>query len=179
MTIRYLVSYDPRSTSFLFLTVHCRYQTLVSFRDPKGCSKQSSLLRRPVFISGVKVCSQSPSVDEDRLIVIIDTLIHSFAWSISILLLSPYLPRVRAQPLPSSFIGSTRLRLLDRWSKVIFQPKHDASPGPGSQSVTEGKIILRPLQTIARAPLPNARSYQTQSAGLLPSCTTSLHHARF
>ena len=50
--------------------------------------------------------------------------------------------------------------------------------GPASQSVTEGKIILRPLQTIARAPLLNARSYQTQSAGLLLSCTTSLHHAR-
>ena len=111
--------------------------------------------------------------------MILDTLVHSFACSTSILLLSLHLSRVRAQPLPSSFIGSTRLRLLDRWSKVIFRPKHDASPGPGSQSVTEGKIILRPLQTIARAPLLNARSYQTQSTGLLLSCTTSLHHTRF
>ena len=44
---------------------------------------------------------------------------------------------------PRAYI-SLVLRLPDRWSKVVFQPKHDASPGPGSHTVTEGRIILQP-----------------------------------
>ena len=48
--------------------------------------------------------------------------------------------------LPSTVQPESDSSIDDRWSKVVFQPKHDASPGPGSQSVTEGKIILRPPQ---------------------------------
>ena len=108
--------------------------------------------------------------------MILDTLVHSFACSTSILLLSLHLSRVRAQPLPSSFIGSTRLRLLDRWSKVIFRPKHDASPGPGSQSVTGGKIILRPPQNDhSRHPpqLPLVSNSKCRTPPLLHHITTS------
>ena len=144
------MSYDPRSTSFLFLTIHRRYQTLVSFRDLEGCSKQSSFLRRLA----------TPSVHFRRhpgmLAVIfhrasplnryLDTLVHFFACSTSILLLSPYLPELNLSLLPSTVQPESDSSIDDRWSKVVFQPKHDASPGPGSQSVTECKIILRPPQ---------------------------------
>ena len=117
----------------------------------------------------------------------LDTLVHSFARSTSAHLLSLHLSRVRAQPLPSSFIGSTRLRLLDRWSKVVFRLKHDASPGPGSQSVTEGKIILRPPPNDhSRHPpqLPLVSNSKHRTPPLLHHITTSrsfftvsrLHH---